>query len=95
MLAGPASLSTVAALMGQAEAELWKRLAVYAAVAFVGALTWLTLLLASPLHRALGRTGIHVMSRVLGLILAAIAVQFVLNGLRDAGVLPALVKPAG
>jgi multiple antibiotic resistance protein len=39
------------------------------------------------LHRLLGKTGIHVLSRVFGLLLAAIAVQFVLNGLQEAGAL--------
>jgi multiple antibiotic resistance protein len=87
MLAGPASLSTVATLMGQAQG--WTQaLVVYLAVAVVGLVTYWTLRLAEPLYRLLGRTGVHVLSRILGLILAAIAVQFVLNGLRAAGVLP-------
>jgi multiple antibiotic resistance protein len=42
--------------------------------------------MAEPLFRLLGRTGIQVLSRLLGLVLATIAVQFVLNRLRAAGV---------
>ena len=50
---------------------------------------YLTLRMAEPLFRVLGRTGIQVLERVLGLVLAGIAVQFVLEGLRAAGIMPA------
>lgn len=43
-------------------------------------------LLAAPLERLLGRTGTMVVTRLLGMLLAALSVQFVLNGLRGAGV---------
>jgi multiple antibiotic resistance protein len=87
LLAGPAALSTVATLMSQAHG--WEEeLAVFLAVGVTGAVSYLTLLLAEPLIRLLGRTGIQVLSRLLGLVLAGIAVQFVLNGLRAVGVVP-------
>ena len=47
-------------------------------------LTLLILRQASRVARYLGATGINVMSRIMGLILAAIAVQFILNGVLDA-----------
>jgi multiple antibiotic resistance protein len=85
LLAGPAALSTVATLMNQAHG--WQQVVVvYLAVALTGVVIYLTLLLAEPLFRLLGRTGIQILGRILGLILAGIAVQFVLNGLRAAGV---------
>jgi multiple antibiotic resistance protein len=87
LLAGPAALSTVATLMSQAHG--WEQVVVvYLAVALTGVVIYLTLLLAEPLFRVLGRTGIQVLGRILGLVLAGIAVQFVLNGLRAAGVVP-------
>lgn len=83
MLAGPAALSTVA--MAMSRTETWKHAAVvYAAIVVTGILSYGTLILAEPLYRGLGKTGIHVFSRVLGLILASIAVQFVLDGLKAA-----------
>jgi multiple antibiotic resistance protein len=86
LLAGPAALSTVATLMAQAPG--WEEvLIVYLAVAVTGGVIYLTLRLAEPLFRMLGQTGIQVLGRVLGLLLAGIAVQFVLNGLRAAGVI--------
>jgi multiple antibiotic resistance protein len=84
LLAGPAVLSTVATLMSQAR-DWQQELVVYLTVGVTGAVTYLTLRLAEPLFRLLGRTGIQVLGRVLGLVLAGIAVQFVLNGLRAAG----------
>jgi multiple antibiotic resistance protein len=85
LLAGPASLSTVATLMSQAHGWL-QVVVVYLAVAVTGAVIYATLWLAEPLYRLLGKTGIQVLGRVLGLVLAGIAVQFVLNGLNAAGV---------
>jgi multiple antibiotic resistance protein len=45
-------------------------------------LTWLALLLASPLGRVLRRTGVNVVTRVLGILLAALAVQYVADGVQ-------------
>lgn len=87
MLAGPAGLSTVTMLMSRASNPL-EVATVYGAILLTGLVVVGTLLLAEPLHRALGRTGIHVLSRVFGLVLAGIAVQFILNGLQAAGALP-------
>ncbi len=87
MLAGPASLSTVATLMSQANGAA-EATVVYLAIGVAAVATGVTLQLAAPLHRLLGRTGIHVLTRVFGLLLAAIAVQFVLDGLRAAGAIP-------
>ena len=55
--------------------------AVYLAIVITGATIYVTLRMAELLFRLLGRTGIQVLGRILGLILAGIAVQFVLNGL--------------
>lgn len=85
MLAGPAALSTVAMLMGEAQ-SVAERAIVYLAIALTGIAIWISLRLAEPVHRLLGKTGIHVFSRVLGLLLAGIAVQFVIDGLRAAEV---------
>jgi len=92
MLAGPAALSTVVTLMSQAPGPAGAAI-VYAAIALAGLGILGTLRLAEPLYRALGRTGIHVLSRLFGLLLAAIAVQFVLDGLRASGVLLPVAPP--
>jgi multiple antibiotic resistance protein len=87
MLAGPASLSTVALLMSRARD--WAQAgSVYLAIVVTGVLTYAIFRSAGPIERRLGQSGIHVFSRVLGLILAGVAVQFVFDGLRAAGVLP-------
>jgi len=84
MLAGPASLATVIALMSQADS--WQKvLAVYTGICVTGLAVYSVLRLAEPLHRLMGKTGIQTTSRILGLILASIAVQAILDGLRQAG----------
>lgn len=95
LMAGPAALSTVTVLVAKADGDVVKVLTVHAAVALTGAVGYVTFRLAEPIQRRLGTTGIHVLGRILGLVLAGIAVQFVLNGLREAGVLPPAPAAAG
>ena len=83
MLAGPADLSTVTMLMNRAGSGLDVAL-IYLAIFLTGLTNYVTLRLAEPLYRGVGQTGIYLFSRVFGLILAAIAVQFVLDGLQAA-----------
>lgn len=82
LLAGPGALTSVVLLMGRA-ASPYQSAAVIAALAAVLALTLAALLLAGQVMRILGLTGANVISRVLGIILAALAAQLVLDGLAE------------
>jgi multiple antibiotic resistance protein len=87
LLAGPAAMSTVAVLMSRA-VDTVHSLIVFLAIGLTGFICYITLRLAEPIQRRLGMTGIHVLGRILGLVLAGIAVQFVLNGLAAAKLIP-------
>jgi multiple antibiotic resistance protein len=88
-LAGPAAMSTVTMLI--AKASDWAEIGlVHAAIMLTGLISYLCLRLAEPIQKRLGKIGIHVLGRVLGLVLAGIAVQFVLDGLTKAKIVPVL-----
>jgi multiple antibiotic resistance protein len=88
LLAGPGAISAVILLTTGAtsNAEFW---AVLVAIVVILFLAWLTLLVAIPIQRLLGVTGLAVVSRVIGILLAALAVQFVFDGIKSSGVLGA------
>jgi multiple antibiotic resistance protein len=83
MLAGPGAISTVIVIAGQARG-LGDSLIVYGAIVLTGAISYFTLRLGEPLLIRLGKTGIRVVTRIMGLILAAVAVQFVFSGVKEA-----------
>ena len=83
MLAGPGAISTVMVLSGQARTTP-QTIVVYSSIVVTLVLSWLTLYLAEHLVKRVGQTGIRVMTRIMGLLLAAIAVQFVITGVREA-----------
>lgn len=85
LLAGPGALTSVVLLIGRAHTPVAVA-AVIGSLMVVLALTLAALLSAERLTRALGVTGANVVSRVLGVILAALATQYVLDGIE--GVLP-------
>lgn len=87
LLAGPGSIATTMVFMGRSTAW-WQAIPVLLAIVVTGFLSYLTLRGAGLVDRWLGRTGMNVLNRVMGLILAAIAIQFVLDGL--AGAFPGL-----
>jgi multiple antibiotic resistance protein len=91
MLAGPGATSTVMVLVSEALA-LWQKAVVVLAIAGTALLSYFILRGASVVERRLGQTGMNVLQRVMGLILAATAVQFVVDGI--AAVLPAVTGKA-
>ncbi len=88
LLAGPGAISTVMIYEGSAGSDPWIVVATYVAILVTAAATFVILRLGQPILRRMGRIGVMAMTRVLGLILAALGVQFVLNGV--AAVLPHL-----
>ncbi len=81
MIAGPGSIASIMLLMSRSEG--WGEfLIVWAALGATLILTLLSLLLAGPLMRLLGHRMEAMITRLLGVILAALAVQFVIDGIR-------------
>ena len=80
MIAGPGSIASIMLLSARAEG-LTEQVVVLAAMTAVIVLTLLALLLAGPLMRLIGAKLEAMITRILGVILAALAVQFVLDGL--------------
>jgi multiple antibiotic resistance protein len=82
ILSGPGSVATVMVLMARAHG--WAEyVIVYAAVGVTALSCWVTLFVASIAGKRVSQTGLNVLHRVMGLLLAAIAVQFVVDGARD------------
>lgn len=88
-IAGPGSLTTILLAFGPATDDplLFGGLLLCVGLALLVAL--LTLYLVGPINRALGVTGTNVMNRLFGVILGALAAQYVLDGLRGSLVIPA------
>jgi multiple antibiotic resistance protein len=81
MLAGPGTITTVLLLLNLSKGNLIEHVILFAAYAVALAIAWACMRGATLLLRAIGSTGIHVVTRLLGVILAALAVQFVVDGL--------------
>ncbi|WP_439155290.1 MarC family protein [Yoonia sp.] len=85
LIVGPGAITTIILLAGQAD-----HAADFAAIAgvllAVLLITLLAFLAAPAIERALGKTGLNIVTRVLGMLLAALAVQFILDGLRGFGI---------
>jgi multiple antibiotic resistance protein len=87
LIAGPGSMGAIMLLMANAGDDLYTQGIVVGAMSAVILLTLVLLLLASQVQRLLGVTGIHVISRVFGVLLAALSVQFMFDGLAQSGLL--------
>ncbi len=81
MIAGPGSIASVMLLMSQNEG-IERAGIILSALGVVLALTLLALLAAGPIMRVLGQQAEAVITRLLGVLLAALAAQFVIDGLR-------------
>ncbi len=85
LLAGPGAIAATMLFFREAS-SVGQRLLLVGALALVLAITWLALWLSQAIRRVLRDTGIEFLTRVMGLLLAAIAVQFVAEGIK--GLIP-------
>lgn len=81
LIAGPGALTTVLLTVGDRGEDLGAIAVVLGVLALVLLITLLSLLLSGRIMKLMGETGANVVSRVLGIILAALAVQFALDGI--------------
>jgi multiple antibiotic resistance protein len=79
MLSGPASIASVVVLSARGE-SLSLYAAIILSILLTLAFTYLILRSASKIFRQVGITGLNVMTRIMGLLLSAMAVQFIING---------------
>jgi multiple antibiotic resistance protein len=92
MLAGPGAISTVMVLVGDSH-EIWQHVVIYGTIVLVAYSSYLVLAGADRVRRYMGETGIRILMRLMGLLLVALAVQFIANGLIDFGLLKPLLSP--
>ena len=87
LLAGPGAMSSSILLMANAEGHLVQQALVLLAILMVMLIALVAMLTASRIQRLLGVTGTHVITRVFGLLLSALAVQFIFDGIAQSGLL--------
>lgn len=89
LLSGPGAITSIMLLMARHDGDLAAQAAVIVVLLVVMALCVAMFWFVAPIERLLGPTLTHIVSRLLGLLLAALAVQFVLDGLRQGLLAPA------
>ena len=87
LLTGPGAMSTVIVMAHNAKKPM-DYAAIIGSGVVIAILVWLTLQMAQPIARTLGRTGINIATRIMGLLVAAVAVEFIVDGLT--AMIPAL-----
>lgn len=91
LLTGPATISTMV-IYAEKTRHMWEQAVLVGYGVVIGAATWLAFSASARIAKVLGRTGINVMTRLMGLILAAMAVELLADGL--AQLFPVLASSA-
>jgi multiple antibiotic resistance protein len=87
LIAGPGAIASIILLVGQSGAGWTGTLWVLLLLLVLMVVTYLVFLAAPPIERMLGNTGTIVITRLLGMLLAALSVQFVIDGVRGTGLI--------
>ena len=72
-------------LMANQEGDLTGQAIIIASLLVILLLTFVSLLLAGKIQHLLGVTGMHVITRIMGVLLSALAVQFIFDGIKQSG----------
>jgi multiple antibiotic resistance protein len=87
LIAGPGAIGATILLVADAQGDQLRIAVVILVMLGVLLLTFLLMLVATQVQRLFGVTGLHVVSRIVGVLLAALAVQFILDGIGTSGLL--------
>ncbi len=87
LIAGPGAMGAAILLVANAEGDLAHKTVVVIVMLGVVLLTFFALLVATQMQKLLGVTGLHVVTRVFGVLLCALAVQFLFDGIAQSGLL--------
>ncbi len=87
MISGPGTIAALMMFSSQAENDLLMLVMITLIAMAVLFLTMIIMFLSARIEKILGRTGISVVQRIMGLILSALAVQFIINGLKQFGII--------
>lgn len=85
LIAGPGAMGAVILLMANQEGDLTGQGIIIASLLVILLITFTCLILAVQLQKILGVTGMHVIARVMGVLLSALAVQFIIDGIKQSG----------
>ncbi len=87
LIAGPGAMSATILLMANTEGDLALKAVVIGALLVILLVTLISMLLAGQIQRVLGVTGMHVIARIFGVLLCALAVQFIFDGILQSGLI--------
>jgi len=82
MIAGPGTMASLLILSSDAGDALPQQIAIMSALGLVLLITLISFLIAGPLMKLMGKTLTNVLTRVLGVLLATLAAQFILDGIK-------------
>ena len=85
LIAGPGAMTTMILLTGQ-QSDIAGQAMVFGVMTLVLLLVFIMFLAGNFIERLLGQTGINLITRLFGMFLAALSVQFVIDGIRDIGI---------
>lgn len=87
LIAGPGSMGAAILLMANANDQILNEIIIISSLIFVLIITLALLLIATRLQQYIKRTGMNVISRIMGVLLSALAVQFMIDGILQSGLI--------
>lgn len=85
LIAGPGAMGAAILLMANQDGDLTGQAIVIGALLTILLATFMSMLVAGKIQNLLGVTGMHVITRVMGVLLSALAVQFIFDGIKESG----------
>ena len=85
LIAGPGAMGAAILLMADQQGDVASQAVIVGSIILILILTFFSMLLAGRIQHLLGVTGMQLITRVMGVLLSALAVQFIFDGIRQSG----------